>query len=223
MATTSPPPIVDAYLLNMSEGSFKTIENRLDINAFELVEVSPNQSFYAVVRGRNTQIYSMDGKLIFEEPGSFSWLDGNNLLIQNDRQVKRYELHSTEVRLVDTFATQTNCSQFQNQTPGLMECPVYLNNVSESVNRVFQLTPLKEIQSTQLIESYQEQDRNVILLARQIEQVPRMIETLSTKEGYSSLTVLDSSGKTKVLMRLNNPSTPEFKFDPKDDQWSGRY
>lgn len=221
VATTTPPPIQDSFLMNLTDGKVQSVQNGLDLDTYNSIQISPNQSYFATQRGSHSQIYTLLGKLVLETEGEFNWIDDTHILIQNGREMTRYELKAEQSQQIERFSTQTECDNVQGSEPTLMQCPVkgFYQNNTDSISRVFRLTPTLELESTQKQEPLIDERRNASLLPAESDQPIRIIENLTGKEGFSSISILDDQGKMWVLMKLENPDNPSFQFDPKDYMW----
>lgn len=232
VATTSPPPLQDSFLLNLSTQALTPLEKGLDLSAYEQIEMSADQQYFATHRRNNTQIYTQTGTLLWESPGSFSWLSTQEIMVHNGRQLSRLRLTDNSASLVETRNTQTACSPIQGSNPILMECPVdnatYSTDYGLPQTRVFRYFPMQEIPAFQTggTENTDPGLRSQSLLTaesgqpvRLVEQsIPAPQESRSSQAGYTSLSILNETGELIPLFHLNFPEA-NFVFDPRENTW----
>ncbi len=222
VSTTSPPPLRDNFLFDLSTDQLTPIEEGLDLSGFDKIEMSPDQQHFATTREANTQVYDRSGQLLLEKKGSFYWLAADQLLLQDDREISQITLRNNQAQVGQDFSTQTACTKAQGAQPTVMECFTDGHYEGETLSSIFRLYPTQELKST---ESADTVAVNRHLAPAEKGQPMRVWEEVFTVTGLGSarLRTITPSGELQTVFELSFPENPTFIFDPDNFYWYQKY
>jgi hypothetical protein len=224
VSTTSPPPLQDSFLFDLSTDQFTPIEKGLDLTAVDKIEMSTDQQHFATTREANTQVYDRSGQLLLEKKGSFYWLAANQLLLQDEREISRVTLHNNQAQVGDSFSTQTPCANAQGTQPIVMECFIDKSYDEQNLSRTFRLYPTQELKAAEASAD----DPTIEAINRHLapaekDQPIRIWEEVFSEKGFARLSILNASGELQSVFELPFPEKPTFTFDPNDFYWYQKY
>ncbi len=220
VATTSPPPIQDTFLIKLSSAEVTPLEKGLDLSRYEQIEMSADQQYLASQHQNNSQIHTSTGELLWESEGRFAWLSAQDILIQNRRELSLVRVSEGKAQLQARHTTQTECTTIQGANPVLMTCPLGETEYSNKrLTRIFRFDTMQELSAlTPATGDSDTLTRSQTLLPEETEQPVRMVEQVAEQKGYTSLSYLDETGAITPLFRLSFPEA-NFVFEGSDTDW----
>lgn len=234
VATTSPPPVTDTYLVSLTNNQAQPLKGGLDRGGMESLSTSSDGQYLLIQKYQTAEIYTRSGELVHEVQGRASWLNQNQLLIQDKNQQTMLQLPDKQI--IYRTSTQSVCRVAQAEPALYLQCDAYFANtgygyvysgygygqepgprqrIYQSENPALNL-PLKELDLS-LGET-----GSAELAPPESTQPVRIMSHIAGPEGYAGLYLINDQKQPEEVLKLDNPDKPDFKYLPALYWTSGR-